>query len=110
MAPVIAAIAGYGAKMLADRVLMWIAIKALLLTLFILVLPVVLKNFFIWILEFINEIIMSKISDTDLQASMIQLTGLAGYMGNLMKLPQCFNVILSAVAVRITLNFIPFIR
>jgi len=87
----------------------YIAIKAVLVTLMMIVLPILLKKFFTWIvagtLTLVGGSALGSVSSTTLA-----LTGLAGWFGSNIGLPACFAVILSAVATRFTLKLIPFVR
>lgn len=110
MAPIIAAIIGVGAKDVAGRVAQFLALKALLLGLTIVILPIVLKNVFIWIMQFINEIVLSAVAGQSIEAQVITLSGVGAYLADCLMVPQSLAVVLSATIIRLTLNFIPFVK
>lgn len=90
----------------AARVLVF---KALGLTLFVSVLPVVGKNLFVWAINFMNSYISEELAGREIQAQIIELTGLAAYFGNCFMLPECVAVLLTGVAIRLVIMVIPFI-
>lgn len=111
MPAIIALIGGVLGKFLTDRFLAFVALKALLYALFILVLPIVLKNVLTWFMSQMMTLINSNIqSGSTLEAFTMQLNGVGAYLGGMLQLPYCLSIILSAIALRITLNFIPFVR
>jgi len=110
--PVLALAGGFLTKLLSDRLLLFVAVKALLITLFMTVLPFVLKEFFLWVMDKIMSIVSSNLDgyDQTFQTITINLTGVGAYLGDCFQLPLCFSLLMSAILLRITLNFIPFIR
>lgn len=112
MPAIIAAILGFLTKFLTDRALLWVAQKALLTTLFMTVLPWVLKNFFDWVMDQVMSIVESNLTgyDSTFDSILINLTGVGAYLGNCFQLDTCFALLMSAILLRMTLNFIPFVR
>jgi glyoxylate utilization-related uncharacterized protein len=110
--PILAIIGGVITKFLTDRALLWVAQKVLLTTLFMTVLPFVLKTVLVWFMEKIMSIVTTNLGayDQTFQAITINLTGIGAYLGNCFQLPLIFSLLMSAILLRITLNFIPFIR
>lgn len=78
--------------------------KVLTTTLFLTVLPIILWNvihkFFEWQLGYISN----HLDSANIQTSIIQLTGLAGYIGYHMKIPEVISVYLSALTLIFTLR------
>ncbi len=96
-------------KIFADNVLRFIAIKTILTTLFVVVLPVVLNNLLYEILSYAMDI-ASSVNPNDLPSIVLNLTGLAGWFFTELYLVDALTVVLSAVSVRVFLNHIPFLR
>jgi len=85
----------------------WIAFKAVMLVLFMTVLPIVLKNVFYDLLQTFMSTAASKmggVSTGSLAAHTVQISGMGGWLASVLKLPECFALILSAVALRLTLK------
>jgi hypothetical protein len=110
--PIIAIVVGWLTKFLTDRALMFIATKALLITLFMTVLPFILKGVFEWIMVQVMELVETNLAgyDTTFQSIAINLTGVGAYLGNCLQLDICFSLLISAILLRITLNFVPFVN
>jgi hypothetical protein len=87
----------------------YLAIKAVIVTLMMVVLPILLKNFFTWIVSGVLAVIAGSPLGTA-SPTIVSLTGLAGYLGSSLGIPAAVAVILSAVATRFTLKLIPFVR
>ena len=109
---ILPALAGFFTKFLTDRLLMYVALKAVLITLFMTVLPWVLKTVLLWFMEKIMALVNANLGtyDQTFQTITINLTGIGAYLGNCFQLPLCFSLLMSAILLRITLNFIPFIK
>lgn len=110
MPAIIGVILGFIGKFLTDRLLFFVAVKALLIALFVVVLPIILKNFLIWIFEQIHAFMAIHLPADGMSAFIINLSGVGAYLGGCFKLPLCFSILMSAMLLRITLNFIPFIK
>lgn len=105
-----AAISWLVTKIFADNLLKFLALKAIAVTLVVVVLPVILNNFMWDLIDGILTLVNSKLDDTTLGEQIINVTGLGAYLLDVMSIPQCISVILSAVGVRAALNAIPFIK
>lgn len=97
------------AQLFGTSVLYFVAMKAVMVTLIMIVLPIILKNFFTWIVAGSLSLVSASALG-DASPTIVGLTGLAGYFGTNLGLPACFAVILSAVATRFSLKLIPFLR
>ena len=98
-------------KILSDNLARYVALKTVLVTLFVGVLPVVLNNFVYSLLEIaINYATSLNGQATNLPQIALQITGLAGWFATNLYLPDALSVVLSAVSVRVFLNHIPFLR
>jgi hypothetical protein len=89
--------------------LFFLGMKALMLGLAMTVLPLVIKNIILWVAESANSALYSTLSAEGLQGSIVQLTGLAGYLAGLMQLPSVAAIILSAIAFRASLKFLKLV-
>lgn len=99
----VAIVAWFG-EFLASSVARFIAMKILLTTLFVVVLPIILNNLIVEIMTLIYEKAMTVLGDT--QSALIQLTGLAAYLADLLQLPLFVSILLGAVSVSFTLNLL----
>ncbi len=106
MGALIAMLAG---KLLTDNLLRFIAMKTVLATLFIVVLPVILNNFVYEIIEYAINL-ASSTPTSGLPSLTLNLTGLAGWFFANLYLPDALTVVISAVSVRVFLDHIPFLR
>lgn len=104
----LALISGLFAQLFSETAAYYVAIKVVLTTLFLTILPIILNNFFKSILDGVLSLITSYTgSVSPLVAS---FTGMAGWLANELNVPACFAVIFSAIALKVTLRCIPFVR
>jgi len=91
-----------------DNVLRFAAGKVLLTTLFLVVLPIVLNNF---MYDLVN-MSMSMLGAQDISgfSGAMTFSGLTAHFLLLLKVPDCMSVMVSALALRFSLNMIPFVR
>ena len=90
-----------------DVSLRYIATKTLLYTFLTGTFPIVIKNLIVWLVEQTQQIVNS-LSGGKIDSITIQLSGLAGYLGDHLMLSTCLSIILTAIILRMCLNFIPF--
>lgn len=96
-------IAGFFGSLLSSSVVRWIATKVLLTTLFLTVLPAVLKS----VLHYVASVAFDKINAVLPSGSfVVQLTGLGAYFANHLRLPEFVSILLSALALKFTLDVI----
>lgn len=111
LAPVVATIVGAVAKTVSTETLKFLATKALIIAVVGTLLPVVLYNL-------LNSVILEYITYAQgviptgdgMSSALISFTGIAGYMAIQLKLPEAFSLVMSAAALRWSLNCIPFVR
>lgn len=96
-------------RYLLDVGLKFLAYKVLVYTLLTVTFPIIIKNLIVWLVEQVNSIIQSSLPSGDITSFSASLTGLAGWLGEQLMLPTCISIVLSAIAIRFVLNFIPFI-
>lgn len=92
---------------LGRAVVVVVSLKALLITLSIVVLPAVLNNLFLDIGESAFSVISSNVHDGSLSPAVLQLTGMAAWIAEKMNLRECFSIILSGVAFKWSISFTP---
>ena len=97
-------------KLLTDNLLRFIATKALLVTLFVVVLPIILNNFVYELLSLAMSAVNDFSTYGDLPPLVAQFTGLAGWFLQVLRIPDAFSVVISALSVRVFLDHIPFLR
>ena len=108
LSPLVGWLAGGLSKIFADNVARYIALKAVLATLFITVLPIVLNNFVYALLSIaLNHV--SSLTPPNLQ-SVISFDGFAGWLIQILRIPDAFSVLVSCMSYRVALNSIPFVR
>lgn len=108
MPAIIAALSGFLARIIGDSVVRWIAFKALMVLLFVTILPIVLNNFIYEIMQIVFNTVSSNASASF--SPSLSYTGLAAWFIQVLKLPECLSVLMSALSVRVALRLIPFIR
>lgn len=97
------------AKVLSDNVLRFVATKALMVTFFIVVLPIILNNF---VYDIMNTTFtwMQSHSDTTSINPSLTYDGLLGWFVTIFRIPECLSVIISALTMRLAIRHIPFLR
>jgi len=98
----------------AEKILQWLAFRAFVLLVVVGVAPIVYHNCVLWAMRFSSSI-MKRFIDANggtggLDTMILNLTGLAGYLGNCFQLPQCFNIIMTAFTVRLMFNMASLLR
>jgi hypothetical protein len=88
------------------RYLAWKAVAVLLVTT---ILPVVIKNLIDWLVAGVLSLVTSYVSGSGMSGYTLALTGLAGWLGNVLQLSAALAIILAAVTFRISLRLIPFV-
>ncbi|MBW2635707.1 MAG: hypothetical protein JRE14_16665 [Deltaproteobacteria bacterium] len=88
----------------------FLAWRAFILFIVFVALPVVLYNTFSTLLFDLMNMAVTYVSDGNYQPLTINLTGLAGYLGNQIGLPNMVSIYLTAISTKFTMGFIPFIR
>lgn len=97
-----------GAKFLTDSLLKFGAYKLLVFTLLTVTFPVVAKNLMTWLFGVLTSAV-GTIDMGDMSSVVVQFTGFSAYLAQQLHLVDCLSILLTAVAIRFALNFIPFI-
>jgi len=105
LAGALGTIATWITTQLASQALRFLALKSFLSLLLVVGLPLILNNFLVSILSAVMNKAGSALQ-LGAQSYVMQLTGLAAYIGNLLNLPLCVSILLGAVSVRFTLKLL----
>ena len=108
---IIAAIIGSFARLIADRLSYYLAIKALAIAIMMILLPYVLKSVILWLVNSVLEYAMSAMpAGSSISSTVLSITGFGAYLVNQTYIVQAFLVVLSALITRMVLNFVPFVK
>lgn len=110
MGAILSAIAGFFSSTIASSVARYLAIKAVLITLITVTLPIILHNFVVWFFDQIYQFVSSSLPSGGLSSTVLQFSGLAGYLAVHLRFPEMFAVIVTGISIRAILNFIPGLR
>lgn len=97
-------------RIFTDKVLGYIAMKAILVFLFMTVVPLILNNFTYDIMEIVMGFASSKAGDASSLDGAMSFTGFAAWLISCFKLPEVLSVMVSAMILRLSLSMIPFVR
>lgn len=106
-------IAGFGwlmAKILGDNLLKWVAIKAIITLVVLVILPIIFNNIIYDILNTSFELANENSGEGGGISGAMSFSGLCAYLLASFRIPECISVICSGMLVRQALNMIPFIR
>jgi len=97
---------------LAMEVAKWSATKIFLTAMLMIGLPFVLKGVINWFFDQIIAFVLAFLPSlsSNLTAYHISLSGIASYIFEQTYSATCLSIILSAVATRLVLNFVPFVK
>jgi hypothetical protein len=100
----IAAVIGWIGSIITSMVALGLAIKLLIIGLVTIILPIVLKNLFLWVMDKTLELASSGMSGLEAPSLTYQFTGIGAYMAENLQLPLCVSILLTAVAIRFILR------
>lgn len=106
--PLILFFTGLFGKFFTDVTLRFVAYKVLLYTSLTVILPAVLKNLLAWLFG----ILTAQIDQADwgsFSSSVIEFSGVAAWFAVHLRFIDCLSVLVTALVIRLTLNFIPFV-
>lgn len=109
MPALIGLLGSLAAKIFADKVLGYLAMKAILVFLFITVVPLILNNFAYDIIEIVLNFAGAQTSSVSELNGNMTFTGLGAWFISVFRIPDCLAVLVSALVLRVTLSMIPFI-
>ena len=101
-------LSGLFAQLFSTSLAWYVGLKALLVTLIMVVLPILLTNFFGSIIS--GLLTLAGEQFTGSTSVVAELTGVAAYIATQLELPAAFAVIFSAFAAKFALKLIPFVR
>lgn len=108
----IGAVASLGAVALGrwflEKALMFLALKALLTALFIIVLPIVLNNLIHEFMQISIDHLNANANGINAYSGMLSATGFLAWLFECFKIPECIAVLVSALQLHLVLKMIPF--
>ena len=110
MAQILAFLGTMLAKGLGDKVLAWVALKALLVFLFITIVPLILNNFLYDIIEIFIGLASDQAAGATALNGEMSFSGFAAWLLECFRVPESFSLMISALCLRLVLNMIPFVR
>lgn len=94
----------------ADSVLKWIAFKAVMVFLFIIVVPLLLNNFLYDVIEIMMNFSNDQSSGANALNGNMTFSGFLAWLLTTVRIPEAFSIMVSALVLRVTLSMIPFVR
>lgn len=110
MQAIIGAILGALGRFFADKALSFVALKAVLVALFVTFLPTILKNLIVWFMTTINTFVQAQVADYSISSQVLELTGLTAWFAQQLQIPMAIGLLLTAASLRMVLNFVPFVK
>ena len=110
MGALIGFIGTFAARIFADKVIGWIAIKTVLSALFIIVVPILLNNIIYDVIEIVFNFASAKTGEVQSLNGAMTFSGFMGWLLDIFQIPAAFSVVIGALALRVTLKMIPFVR
>jgi len=98
------------AKYLGDGLLKWIAFKAVMVILFITVVPLILNNFLYDIMEIFKNLVSGQAAGASALNGDMTFSGFMAWILTCFRVPEAFSLLVSALCLRLILNMIPFVR
>lgn len=87
----------------------FLAMKIVLGILFIVILPIILNNAIYWLFDDIFNTMGAFVEGHSYTLEDVSFSGLLGYFMVEMGIPDCLSVVLSAMALRFAMSWIPFV-
>ncbi len=109
LGPLFSFMARLSGKFFTDQGLKFVAYKSLIVTLLTVTFPAVCKSLLTWLFEGLLSMAGSVDGMSDMGSATAQFSGFAGYIASNLMLPECIAILLTGCAIRLALNFIPFI-
>lgn len=103
MVAAIFAVISWIGSIITSMVALGLAIKILLIGLLTLILPIILKNVFLFIMDKTLQLASGHVPGS-MPSMSYQFTGFGAYIVTEMQLPLCLSIVLTAVAVRFILR------
>ena len=106
MLPIVGVIGGIAARFASAGMLKFLAQKALLYSLIVTVLPAAIYALIVKIMKEMITLSEGAINQSGMQANVLHLVGMGAWIGQQINIAQSIAIIMSAVALRYTLNMI----
>lgn len=87
----------------------FLAMKLVLGVIFIVILPIILNNAIYWLLDDVFNAVNTYVAGQEYTLDDVSFSGLLGYFMVEMGIPDCLSVVLSAMALRFSMSWIPFV-
>lgn len=91
-----------------DLTLKYAAHKILLYSSLTVIFPAVLKNLLSWLFKIMTAQV-DKFDWGQMSSIVVELSGIGAWLAVHLRLIDCFSVLITALVIRLTLNFIPFV-
>lgn len=96
--------------MFTDAVIKWIAFKALMIFLFVVLVPILLNNFLYDIIKIVMDFASIQSGGASSLNGAMSFNGLMGWLLACFRIPECLSVLVSALVLRVILSMVPFVR
>ena len=87
----------------------FLAMKLVLGFIFVVILPIIINNAIYWLLDEIFVSVNQYVTGYEYTLEDVSFTGLLGYFMVQLGIPDCLSVVLSAMALRFSMSWIPFV-
>ena len=95
-------------KLLADRILFFLALKFLLTSLFIIAVPIVLNNLMYDFMDTAMTYLNTHAQGVNAFSGALQTVGLMAWLCECFKIPEAISILVSALQLHLILKIIPF--
>ncbi len=109
LGPLFAFLASATAKVLIDRILFFLALKAILTFLFIIIIPIVLNNLLGSLMTSMMNVVDTVAVENGVINGGMSFSGVAAWLIDCFRISGCLSVLTSAMQLRLSLSLIPFI-
>jgi len=97
------------AKMIVDKILLFLAIKAILVALFIVVVPILANNILTRLMETMLNFAQVASADAGAFGGPVAFAGVAAWLIECFQINGCLSILTSALKLRLLLSMIPFV-
>jgi len=107
-APIIGWLGTLFGKHLVDSSLKFVAYKVLIYSFITVITPAILKNLLAWLFGLLT----SQVDQVDwgtMSSVAVELSGVAAWFAVHLRFIDCLSVLITALVIRLTMNFIPFV-
>lgn len=87
----------------------FLAMKLVLGVIFIVILPIIINNAIYWLLDDVFNSMNAFVAGHEYTLPNVSFSGLLGYFMVEMGIPDCLSVVLSGMALRFAMSWIPFV-